>query len=53
MSALTRRLSEDDVAWLARMNRAIDARWEALQREKAEQEDEAHPSTRDGEHDAA
>jgi hypothetical protein len=52
VSALTDRLSEDDIRWLARMNRVIAARREALQRERLErpQDDEA---TRDGDHDAA
>ena len=52
MSALTDRLSEDDVRWLARMNRVIAARREALQRERLERPQEGE-ATGDGEHDAA
>lgn len=51
-SAGAARLTEDDVRWLARMNRVVHARHEALQRERLERPQEGE-ATRDGDHDAA
>lgn len=56
MSAVTGRLSEDNARWLARMNRVIQARAEALrerEREHRPAEDESRPDAADGDHDAA
>ena len=59
MSALTDRLTEDDIRWLARMNRVLRARraeaarGAALGEREQDHEDESRPAAGDGEHDAA
>lgn len=62
MSAVTDRLSEDDVRWLARMERVLRARRaeaaraQALherEREHGPAEDESRQVAGDGDHDAA
>jgi hypothetical protein len=53
VSAVTDRLSEDDIRWLVRMNRVLRARIEARrerEREYRPAEDEAREG---GDHDAA
>ena len=55
MSAVTGRLCEDDARWLARMNRVIHARAEALREREPAERERAEDETRagDGDHDAA
>lgn len=53
MSAVTDRLSEDDVRWLARMERVLRARRAAARLEAERQEAEARKVAEDGDHDAA
>jgi hypothetical protein len=57
VSTVTHRLSEDDARWLARMNRVIRARADALRAEREQEhrpaDDEARQGTADGDHDAA
>lgn len=55
MSAVTDRLSEDDIRWLVRMNRVLRARIEARrerEREHSSAEDEGQGAAH-GDHDAA
>jgi hypothetical protein len=57
VSALTDRLTEDDIRWLARMNRVLRARRAEAARAAAlrgeREQDESRPAAGDGEHDAA